>query len=99
MNKILPISLLVLLTGLFTGSVSYAERECSRTVTCSDGTTLITTICSDSYQIIDGKIYDGDSDDPDNPWRHHHHHGNPPPDPCTEAGHGHLMADPANATS
>ena len=79
----------------WTNSLLYAEHECTRTVTCSDGTTIIDTTCTSSYEIIDGHIVDNDADDngtgDNDDRRHHHHHGHDrDPDPC-HYGHGYSV--------
>lgn len=86
MIRLLHIAFISILFVLSANGLIYADRDCTRTVVCSDGTELITTRCSSSYQIIDGHIV-GDGDDD-----HHgdHHHGGDYYDPCT-AGHGHSV--------
>jgi len=109
MKRLLRISLAALLICLFNTGLSFAEHECQRSVTCSDGDTIITTSCTSSYDIVNGKIYDDDD-----PWHHHEgggsgdgsgdsddhdhwHHHKPLPDPCADSGHGHLVPDAITA--
>jgi hypothetical protein len=89
MIKILFKIIFLFLFVFLTNSLIYAERECSRTVSCSDGTTIIDTSCSSSFTIIDGHVVGNDSNDIDDP-EHGYHHDDNYDDPC-RFGHGHRV--------
>jgi len=93
---------IIFLSVFWVSGLIYAEDDdCTRTVTCSDGTKLITTRCSYSYSIIDGQP---EGDYPGDDWGHRHHHGDNPngpngpdgpngPNGPDDPGHGHHHGD------
>ncbi|MEI7999628.1 MAG: hypothetical protein WCH62_09025, partial [Candidatus Omnitrophota bacterium] len=105
MIKILLGILFLFVFLTFTNSLVYAERKCSRTVTCSDGVEIIDKKCHVSYTktIINGHRVDNHSDDDSDghgTHRHHddfddpnggRHHGDDDEDPCHIAHHGHRV--------
>ena len=89
MTKILFLIIFSCLFIFGANTLVYADRDCNRSVTCSDGTEIITTQCSSVYNIIDGHPEDDKGDDPNDPDHHHPPGGDHPDDPCK--GHGHLV--------
>jgi len=107
MPKTLILAIFVFLFSVLKSGLIYAkDDDCTRTVTCSDGTKLITTRCSYSYSIIDGKPVGDYPHDDDH--RHHKHpkgddpddkgdgHGDGPDDPCLN-GHGYRVDNDSDA--
>ena len=107
MIKILLGILFLFVFLTFTNSLVYAERKCSRTVTCSDGVEIIDKKCHVSYTktIINGHRVDNHSDDDsDGHGTHRHHDDFDDPnggrhhddddddeDPCHIGHHGHRV--------
>jgi hypothetical protein len=96
MTKILFIIFFLTLSVLLADGLIYAEHECTRTIACSDGTLIINKSCSSSYTIIDGRIVNGNSEDPDG-LGHGQDNDDDVDDPCL--GHGHRIDNESNESN
>ena len=102
MSKIWCVIFFLILFIMTANGFVWAEHDCSRTVVCSDGSTLVTTRCTSSHTeiIIDG--HDVDSDHPGPGQDHHHDQGNDNEedshDPCGP-DHGHEIDNDADGSS